>query len=317
MGSFLRANITDDNFIRGAARVLYADAGQAWPTKISDVVQLQTTATNEVQTLTVTGTPTGGDFRLQYKGYVTATIAHNASAANVASALIAAVPGLVTGDIVGGGGALPATPVTLTFAQNLAATNVDPVTVVLPAFTGGTNPAASVATTTPGQGQYEPQPGWKDLGATKTGVQISRNNAEESFDIDQIVGDIESAPTEWTMQVQTALAEVAPQNINFAWEGGTTYYSVDSGSPVNAVQSHTPLGMPETYVRRRLAIVHKRDNGKLRMYVFRRIQKAPQDSSLSYQKQGEQQSIPLTFRALADSTVSDPLARFGDIIDQT
>jgi hypothetical protein len=45
--------------------------------------------------------------------------------------------------------------------------------------------------------QWDPKTGWTDLGATKTGIQITVNNAEETFDVDQVLGDIESAPTSW------------------------------------------------------------------------------------------------------------------------
>lgn len=206
---FLKAAVTDDNFIRGSARVLWAASSQAFPTKISDVIVLTA---------------------------------------------------------------------------------------------GGT--------------QYDPQSGWNDLGATKTGIQISRNNAEETYEVDQIVGEIASAPTEWTMQVQTALAEVSPDNIILAWQGGTKTTDTDTDAPGTPAQSHSPLGLPDTYVRRRLVVLHKRSNDKIRMWAFRKVQKAPQESSLSHQKQGEQQSVPVLFRCLADTSVNDPLARFGEIIDQ-
>jgi hypothetical protein len=39
---------------------------------------------------------------------------------------------------------------------------------------------------------YDAQADWTDLGATKTGIQISVNNTEEAFDIDQVLGDIQA-----------------------------------------------------------------------------------------------------------------------------
>ena len=42
---------------------------------------------------------------------------------------------------------------------------------------------------------YDAASGWTELGATKTGIQITINNAEETFDVDQILGDIMSQPT--------------------------------------------------------------------------------------------------------------------------
>jgi len=101
----------------------------------------------EVQTLTVTGTPTGGTFALNYKGSVTAAIAYNASAAAVASALNALDSFTEDGGVVGSGGALPGTAVVLTFNRKASQPTI---TVQTNALTGGTSPAAAVAETTAG-----------------------------------------------------------------------------------------------------------------------------------------------------------------------
>src|SRR5262245_26426459 len=105
---------------------------------------------NEVQTLTITGTPTGGSFRLKYGAETTDPIAYNAAAAAVDSAL-EALSNIGAGDVTCGGGALPGTPVTITFTGALAEQNVGLISVESPAFTGGTAPAASIAETTPGK----------------------------------------------------------------------------------------------------------------------------------------------------------------------
>jgi hypothetical protein len=108
------------------------------------------TGTNEVQTLTITGTPTGGTFKLAYNGAVTTAIAYNAAAAAVQAAL-EALSTIGTGNVLGGGGALPGTPVTLTFQGSLANTNTAAVTVADNSLTGGTTPAAAIAETTRGR----------------------------------------------------------------------------------------------------------------------------------------------------------------------
>lgn len=105
--------------------------------------------TDEVQTLTVTGTPTGGTFTLSFGGATTAPIAYNAAAAAVQSAL-EALATVGTGGVVAGGGALPGTPVTLTFAGNLGKRAQPLVTADGSGLTGGTTPDAAVAETTPG-----------------------------------------------------------------------------------------------------------------------------------------------------------------------
>jgi hypothetical protein len=101
---------------------------------------------NEVQTLTVTGTPAGGTFKLQLPNVgVTATIAFNASAATVKTALETLVG---VGNVNTAGGALPGTPVTITFLGVYAGLNVQEILVVESALTGGATPAADVAITT-------------------------------------------------------------------------------------------------------------------------------------------------------------------------
>lgn len=107
------------------------------------------TAANEVQTLTITGTPTGGTFTLTFQGQTTAAIAYNASAATVATALVA-LPNIETGEVTGGGGALPGTPVTLTFSGRYAGGDVPLIMANGAALTGGTDPTATVAVTTEG-----------------------------------------------------------------------------------------------------------------------------------------------------------------------
>jgi len=104
--------------------------------------------TDEVQTVTITGTPTGGTFTLTYEGSTTAAIAYNAAAAAVVAAL-EALPTIGTGNVTGGGGALPGTAVTITFAAGLGKRNVAQMTAS-GSFSGGSAPAVAVTTTTPG-----------------------------------------------------------------------------------------------------------------------------------------------------------------------
>jgi hypothetical protein len=103
---------------------------------------------NEVQTITSTGTPTGGTFTLTLYGQTTAPIAYNATAAAVVAAL-AALPGNVAGDFTGGGGALP-TAVTVTFIGQYASRDVLQMSANSSGLTGGTTPLMTVTTSTPG-----------------------------------------------------------------------------------------------------------------------------------------------------------------------
>lgn len=104
-------------------------------------------ATSEVQTVTITGTPTGGTFTLTYNGQTTAGIAFDAAAAAVQSAL-EALSNLAPGDVTVGGGPGPGTPYTVTFSTALG--NVTQMTASGAGLTGGVTPAVAVTTTTPG-----------------------------------------------------------------------------------------------------------------------------------------------------------------------
>lgn len=154
---------------------------------------------------------------------------------------------------------------------------------------------------------FDAQSGWTDLGATKTGITVTRNNTEETFDVDQILGDIDSRPVSYEQTVATALAEVTLEHLQVAWEGGSI---ATVGS-----QRQMGVGEPATYTRRRLAVIFQKANGKLRMHAFRKTQKSAQESAIPYNKTGEQQSIPVTFRALADTSIADVNTRTQVIFD--
>lgn len=100
-------------------------------------------ATSEVQTITLTGTPTGGTYTLTFDDDTTGNIAYNANAAAVQSAL-EGLAGLAPGDVtVTGTG-----PWTATFALEIG--NVPQMTADGTGLTGGTDPDVTIATTTPG-----------------------------------------------------------------------------------------------------------------------------------------------------------------------
>ena len=101
--------------------------------------------TAEQQTVTITGTPTGGTFTLTYNGQTTAPIAYNATAAAVASALNA-LGSVGANGVSATGGPGPGTPYVVTFA---AAGNVNQMTASGTGLTGG-SPAIAVTTTAAG-----------------------------------------------------------------------------------------------------------------------------------------------------------------------
>ena len=109
-----------------------------------------TTLADHVFTLETTGGPTGGTFTLKFDGLETGTIAFNAAAATVVTALNA-LANIDSGDFVGAGGALP-TAVTLTGGGVYDATDLTGLLVpgTVSTLTGGTNPSVQVRSTTVG-----------------------------------------------------------------------------------------------------------------------------------------------------------------------
>lgn len=102
--------------------------------------------TNEVQSATITGSPTGGTYTFSYGGQTTIPIAYNASNATVQSAL-EGLSWFNPGDVTVTG---TATARVITFGGNYASTNVGQITPTNIALTGGTSPNITTATTTQG-----------------------------------------------------------------------------------------------------------------------------------------------------------------------
>ncbi|MFD1657003.1 phage tail protein [Streptomyces caeni] len=100
--------------------------------------------TAEVQTINL-GSATAGTITITFGGQTTGSIAYNATAAAVQTAL-EALPNIDPGDVTVTGGPLPAT-VSISFAGQYLGTDVPEVTVTPSGLTGGT---VTVATTTQG-----------------------------------------------------------------------------------------------------------------------------------------------------------------------
>lgn len=100
--------------------------------------------TNEQQTVTITGTPTGGTFTLTWNGQTTGAIAYNASAATVEAALIA-LSNIDAGEVDVTGGPGPDTAWVVEFLGDYQGTNVAAMTATS-SLTGGSSPAIAVTT---------------------------------------------------------------------------------------------------------------------------------------------------------------------------
>jgi hypothetical protein len=179
---------------------------------------------------------------------------------------------------------------------------------------------ASMSTTSPTEigevinlSTFAAMAGWNDIGATKGGIQISFNNGEEGFDVDQIQAEIASLPTNSEMFVQTQIGQATLDWLSFAWEGDSV---TTNATPVTP-EKVTSVGPFESYTQRRLAVAYRRpQTGKIRLHAFRKAQRAPQESTITYNKTGEQQSIPVRWRILPDTSVTNVRARFSTMFDQ-
>lgn len=172
-----------------------------WDDQVGRLVRLEfgqnrviDAGTNEVQTLTITGTPTGGTFTLTYAGHTTAALPYNATAAQVQSAL-RALGNIGYQDVVCAGGPLPGAGITITFQGRLAGTNVAAITTT-DSLTGGTTPASAIATTTAGAAGMREYvtvdlPGqWSafDLGQTDEGTRAYALTLQGLYDVTNAYG---------------------------------------------------------------------------------------------------------------------------------
>lgn len=139
--------ITGEDAINFTITGAYTKGGNAWGFGPYEVVE--DAGTDEVQTITISGSPTGGDFRLRFGGRNTAPISYDSTAQQVQDAL-EALSSIPAGSVVCAGGPLPDTPVTVTFVGALASEDVPLLTARNVALTGGTDPAIAIAETTPG-----------------------------------------------------------------------------------------------------------------------------------------------------------------------
>jgi hypothetical protein len=164
---------------------------------------------------------------------------------------------------------------------------------------------------------------WIEIGFTKTGINITRNNAEEDFDVDQVSGSIRRRPTNWEMSVGTQLAEATLETFQLAWELGPISTVTAAGAGLD--ERHLGLGAPTSYTERLIAVLFQfppEPSGAapataavIRAWVFRRCLRAAQESGMTLQKTGEQVSLPVRWNAQADSSV--PIdEQFGEIFEQ-
>lgn len=125
-------------------------------------------AQNEIQTATITGTPTGGTYRLALDGKPTAAIAFDATAAAVKAAL-EALANVGTDNV---GVSLSGAVYTITFQGALANQDIPLLTLYANALTGGSSPSVTLATTQIGRAAGAQWGAYND--ALSNGLQVCR-----------------------------------------------------------------------------------------------------------------------------------------------
>lgn len=68
---------------------------------------------------------------------------------------------------------------------------------------------------------YALQQGWSDLGATNDGIATTRTFETEEFEVDQVIGAVDTDITGWEHSLETNLAENTIENRQLALVGGT------------------------------------------------------------------------------------------------
>lgn len=121
-------------------------AHRYWDSTVAPVIQAEL---DEVQTVTITGAPTGGTFTLTFGGQ-TATLNWNETASAMQTAL-QALSSIGAGNALCTGGPLPATPISVEFTGTLGFANQALMTESGAGLTGGTSPAVAVTTAQNGQ----------------------------------------------------------------------------------------------------------------------------------------------------------------------
>src|SRR3954463_5303016 len=180
---------------------------------------------------------------------------------------------------------------------------------------------------TAGATLYDPVTPWDEVGFTKTGINIVRNNAEETFTVDQIRSAIKTRPSNWEMSVGTQLAEASLETFALAWELPDPV-DVTKTTP-QLDESHVGLGAPTNYPERRMCVLFQfppvlsgaQAAGApvsvepIRAWVFRRCLHAAQESGFTLQNTGEQVSLPWRLNCMSDDAA--PVAsQFGEIFEQ-
>jgi hypothetical protein len=260
------------------------------------------TPANEVQTVTITGTPTGGTFTLTFSGQTTAAITYNAIASAVQTALLT-LNNLDTGDVTVTGGPGPGTPYVVTFGGNYASTDV-PAMTATSSLTGGSSPNVGVSTTTPGAGiDLAALPsGWTDLGwVTSDGVTYGRETEVSDVTSFGSVQPTRSDVTSDTITMSVVAQETSLLTLGLYTGADTTALTADA---VTGEFGISKPAVPGFRYYRVLGLFVDRDDAGREIYMARYMPRCriTEWSEQQFSDGDDPISYGLTFTGYEDST---------------
>lgn len=326
-GGFERVEPLGEGFIRGPARLLVAPFASKFPTEINSIINLEKEANwkTEKQTISKLAEPTEGNFYLGFSGYATPKLAYTVKISEIVEAL-ENLPTIGAGGIKTtstGTKKLSEEECKLEFIGELK-NHAQPLIEVLHNSVVKTaiEVPISVTRTQSGAGQYDTQGEWTDLGSTKGGIKITRNNTESLIDIDQIQAAVSALPDEWEMSIESPLAETTEERLAIAWEGELQATQKPGAETYEGAPEEKILGMgnPLEYTERRLAVIYKgtqgTNHGKFKAFCFRRTTRSATASTLDFMKTGNLSTVNTTFRCFAEPQIANPKLSMGLIFAQ-
>lgn len=331
-GGFERVEPLGEGFIRGPARLLIAPYTAKFPTEINSIINLEKEANWKTEKQKIAKTAEvaeKGSFYLGFSGYATTSLKYNIKGKEAVEAL-EALPTIGTGNIKaikGEAKTLGEEEFEFEFIGELKNHAQPLIEVLHNTVEKATILALTVTRTQSGAGEYDPQGEWSDLGATKGGIKITRNNTESLIDIDQIQAAVAALPDEWEMSVECPLAETSQANLAIAWEGEAQATQSPSkevafplGTGLAPEEKVFGLGNPLAYEERRLAVIFKgtmgSNKGKLKAYCFRKTTRSATASTLDFMKTGNLATVNQTFRCFAEPVIANPFLSMGLVYSQ-
>jgi len=331
-GGFERVEPLGEGFIRGPARLLIAPFGAKFPTEINSIINLEKEANWKTEKQTIAKTSEvaeKGTFYLGFGGYATSALKWNVKGSEIVEAL-ESLPSIGSGNIKANTGTsktLGEEKVELEFIGELKNHAQPLIEVLHNTVEKAAAVAIKVERTQSGAGEFDPQGEWSDLGATKGGIKITRNNTESLIDIDQIQAAVSALPDEWEMSIECPLAETNNERLEVAWEGlkqstqsPSKEVAFPEGTGTAPEEKVFGLGNPLEYQERRLAVIFKgtmgTNKGKLRAFCFRRTTRGATASTLDFMKTGNLATVNMTFRCFAEPVIANPKLSMGLVYQQ-